>query len=233
MDEVNNVSDETKNKCSVCGCKNTETAKFCVECGENLKNTPEPTEETETVCYSCGTISPIGIKFCPECGQNLQDQNVSKSANSSLSGLVNNQRSIIQRKGLLHKLASDVGKVAIKAQDDIIKSIEDYTLDLEVDVKETQEDYLLTVELPKIKKEDLDINITTSKINLKAEFDHEVEVAQGTMIVRKEIHRGSFNKDIFLPNEIIPEKAEADYNNDILIIKLPKAHIEKAHKLEL
>ena len=170
-----------------------------------MQNTPEPTEETETVCYSCGTISPLGIKFCPECGQNLNDQGVSNS-NSSLSGLVNKQRSIIQRKGLFHKLASDVGKVAIKAQDDIIKSIEDYTLDLEVDVKETQEDYLLTVELPKIKKEDLDINITTRKINLKAEFDHEVEVAQGTMVVRKEIHRGSFNKNIFLPNEIILKK---------------------------
>ena len=99
-----------------------------------------------------------------------------------------------------------MGKVAIKAQDDIIKSIEDYTLDLEVDFKETQEDYLVTVELPKIKKEDLDINITTNKINLKAEFDHEVEVAQGTIIVRKEIHRGSFNKDIFLHNEVIPKK---------------------------
>ena len=63
MDDVNNVSDNSKNQCSVCACKNTETAKFCVECGENLQNTPEPIDETETVCYSCGTISPVGIKI--------------------------------------------------------------------------------------------------------------------------------------------------------------------------
>lgn len=104
---------------------------------------------------------------------------------------------------------------------------------IEVEVEETQESYMVTVELPKIKKDDLDINISPRKINLKAEFDHEVEIEQGTQIIRKEIQRGSFNKDIILHKEIIPEKAEAEFNNDLLIIKLPKTDSVQGHKLKL
>lgn len=231
MDEANNNLEESKNICSECGCENVETAKFCVECGQNIVN-----KETENICYTCGMICPEGVKFCPECGQNLSDQKARNKANNSsnnLSELITSKQSIIQRKGLFHKLASDAGKVAIKAKTDIIKSVEDYTLAIESEVNETQDSYLVTIQLPNIKKEDLDINITSRKINLKAEFDHEVEIEQGTQIVRREIHRGTLNKDIFFQKEVIPEKAEAEFDKYLLIIKLPKVDVEQAHKLEL
>jgi HSP20 family protein len=228
MNDVNNDLVESKNICSECGCENVETAKFCVECGQNIVN-----KETENICYTCGMISPEGVKFCPECGQNLSDQRTPNNSSGNLSELISSKQSIIQRKGLFHKLAQDAGRVAIKAKSDIIKSVEDYTLAIESEVNETQDSYIVTIQLPNIKKEDLDINITSRKINLKAEFDHEVEIEQGTQIVRREIHRGSLNKDIFFRTEVIPEKAEAEFNNDLLIIKLPKADIVQAHKLKL
>jgi HSP20 family protein len=105
-------------------------------------------------------------------------------------------------------------------------------LAIEAEVNETQESYIVTIELPKIKKEDLDLAITPHNINLKAAFDHEVEIEQGTQITRKEIQRGNLNKDIHLNREIIPEKAEAEFNNDLLIIKLPKANIVQGYKLK-
>ncbi len=162
----------------------------------------------------------------------INDSRNNNSTNS-LSELISSKQSVVQRKGLFHKLASDAGKVAIKAKTDIIKSVEDYTLAIESEVNEIQDGYIVTIQLPNIKKEDLDINITSRKINLKAEFDHEVEVEQGTQIVRREIHRGTLNKDIFFQKEVIPEKAEAEFSNYLLIIKLPKANVVKAHKLEL
>ena len=229
MNDVNTVSEDSKIICSECGCENIETSKFCVECGHNI----QINNNTENICHSCGNISPAGVKFCPECGQNLLDQTAPNKSSNSLSDLVRGKQSITEKKGLFHKLASDAGKVAIKAKSDIIKSVEDYTMAIEVEVEETQESYMVTVELPRIKKDDLDINISPRKINLKAEFDHEVEIEQGTQIVRKEIQRGSFNKDIILHKEIIPEKAEAEFNNDLLIIKLPKTDLVQGHKLKL
>lgn len=234
MSNINNVSEQSVNLCSGCGSENTETAKFCVECGQNI----QINEETESVCYGCGSISPAGVKFCPECGQNLLEQTTStntgsNSSSSNLSDLITKKRSITQRKGLTSKLFSDAGKVAQKAKTDIKKSIQDYTLDIEAEINETHDSFIVTVELPQIKKEDLDIDITSRRINLKAEFDHEIEIEQGTQIVRKEIERGSLNKDILLRKEVVPEKAEAELDNDLLIIKLPKADIEQGHKLKL
>ena len=230
MDEANNNLEESKKICLGCGSENVETAKFCVECGQNIVN-----KETENICYTCGMICPEGIKFCPECGQNLLDQRARNNVNNSSDNLneLISSKSIVQRKGLFHKLASDAGKVAIKAKSDIIKSVEDYTLAIESEVNETQDSYIVSIHLPNIKKEDLDINITSRKINLKAEFDHEVEIEQGTQIVRREIRCGSLNKDIFFRTEVIPEKAEAEFNDFLLVIKLPKADVVQGHKLEL
>ena len=231
MNDLNNNLEESKNICSQCGSENVETAKFCVDCGQNIVN-----KETENICYTCGMISPEGVKFCPECGQNLSDQRARNKGNNSsnnLSELLSSKQSVIQRKGLFHKLASDAGKVAIKAKTDIIKSVEDYTLAIESEVNESQDSYIVTIQLPNIKKEDLDITITSRKINLKAEFDHEVEIEQGTQIVRREIHRGSLNKDIFFQREVIPEKAAAEFDNYLLVIKLPKVDVEQGHKLTL
>lgn len=230
MVEENITSEDSKITCADCGSENIETAKFCVECGQNIKTN----NETENICYGCGTINSPGIKFCPECGQNLMDQ-TSQNINTSnnLSDLISSKRSIVQRKGLFHKLAEDAGKVAIKAKSDIIKSVEDYTLAIEFEVNENPDSYLVTIHLPNIKKEDLDVNITPRKINLKADFDHEVEIEQGTQIIRREIHRGTLNKDILLRTAIIPENAVAEFSNDLLIIKLPKVDVIKGHKLKI
>lgn len=43
--------------CPKCG-KETESSKFCMECGAKL----------QTICYKCSAEIPIGSKFCPECG---------------------------------------------------------------------------------------------------------------------------------------------------------------------
>lgn len=228
MNDINNISEN--NICSDCGHENTDTAKFCAECGKNI----QIEDVKENICHNCGIISPDGVKFCPECGQNLLDQNSLKANSSSgLSGLISSKRSVTQRKGLFHKLHEDVGKAAIKAKSDFIKSVEDYTLAIESEVNETPDSYIVTIQLPNIKKEDLDIDITPRRINLKAEFDQEVQIEQGTSIIRNEIHRGSFNKDIMLRTAVIPENAEAEFDNDLLIIKLPKADIVQGHKLKL
>ena len=231
MKDVDNVSEDSKNICSDCGSENTDTAKFCVECGQNF----QIYKENEWVCNNCGTTNKKGIKFCPECGQNnLQTApNTGNNSSGGLIDLIPRKQSVTERKGLFGKIVKDAGKVANKAKNDISKSIEDYTLDIETEVNETEDSFIVSIELPNIKKEDIDINITPSKINLKAKFDHEVEIQQGTQIVRKEMRSGSLNKDIILPKEIIPEKTETEFNNDLLIFKLLKADLVQGHKVKL
>ena len=50
-DVDNNVAENSENICSECGSENTDTAKFCVECGQSIQTN----RETERVCNNCGT----------------------------------------------------------------------------------------------------------------------------------------------------------------------------------
>ncbi|MEW6011722.1 MAG: zinc ribbon domain-containing protein [Euryarchaeota archaeon] len=228
----NNVPEISQNSCPQCGIENNENAKFCIECGQSIL-----IQEKENVCYGCGIISPAGTKFCPECGQNLTNQEAPVKSvnkpNNGLRSLIKKDKSITQRRSLTSKLASDVTKAAMKATEDIKKSVEDYTLAVEAEIKETEDSFIVAIELPKIEKEDLDIHITPRKINLKAEFDHEIEIEQGTIITRRETQRGFFNKDIILRKDIIPDESIAEFEDDHLIIKLPKADFKQGFKLKI
>jgi class 3 adenylate cyclase len=51
-------------QCPKCQFENRESAKFCKECGTNLK----------LVCSGCGAVYEIGSKFCDECGYTLAQE---------------------------------------------------------------------------------------------------------------------------------------------------------------
>jgi len=141
-----------------------------------------------------------------------------------------NKINLKERRVLSHKFFLDADQAFIMAKSDIIKSIDDYTVVTDTTVIcETYNSLIVTTELPKMNRDDLNIAITPRKVNLKVEIDHEVEIDQGQN-KKKEIHRDKFNKNIFLPKTVEPLKAETELTNDILKIKLPKAEIERVQK---
>ena len=89
------------------------------------------------------------------------------------------------------------------------------------------------MELPQVKREDINMDITPLNINIKARFDHEVEVKQGTQINRVEVRKGQLNKNIKLPKQVIPERTVADFENYILTLKLIKKTAGSSHSITL
>ncbi len=54
--------------CKNCGCNLPDEAKFCAECGSEVKQEEaENTNETQ-FCRNCGFEMPKGTRFCSECG---------------------------------------------------------------------------------------------------------------------------------------------------------------------
>lgn len=54
--------------CETCN-KEYETGKFCIECGNPLKEKPQ-----KNTCQKCGTIIKTTGKFCPDCDANLTSE---------------------------------------------------------------------------------------------------------------------------------------------------------------
>jgi len=63
-----------KIKCKNCGAKNPKNAKFCKECGSNLKG---------TICSGCGAPINPDDKFCPNCGSSITQIEVERKSKAT------------------------------------------------------------------------------------------------------------------------------------------------------
>ena len=101
-----------------------------------------------------------------------------------------------------------------------------------VDIYETDEKMVIKVELPGLKKEDIDIEVRDSTLTLKGERKFEKEIK------RESYHRverayGSFQRSFTLPSTVKQEAIEASFKEGILEISLPKAEAVKPKKLAI
>jgi HSP20 family protein len=92
--------------------------------------------------------------------------------------------------------------------------------------------YLVTAELPGVKKEDIDISITGNQVTVNAESKQE-KVAAGAKEWCSERWYGKVSRTIQLPLEIEEKSADATYADGVLHLTLPKKASSMAKKLEI
>ncbi|MBU1121001.1 MAG: Hsp20/alpha crystallin family protein [archaeon] len=97
------------------------------------------------------------------------------------------------------------------------------------DVWEDEKNVYASVELPGLRKEDIDINVTDEGIEVKAEKKAENE-EKDKNYYRLERNYAGFYKFIALPENVDSEKAEASYSDGILEVKIPKTEKTESKK---
>jgi HSP20 family protein len=91
-----------------------------------------------------------------------------------------------------------------------------------IDMYQTDNDVVVKAALPGFKAEDVQINVTGDILTIRGDVKHEEEQKEKAWHIRE--HRwGSFERSISLPTAVVSEKAQADFDNGILTITLPKA----------
>lgn len=95
-----------------------------------------------------------------------------------------------------------------------------------VDIEEKDDTVVVRAELPGVKKEDLEIEVTPDTLSLKAEAREEKEERE-KRFYRRERSWGMFQRTIPLPVEINKEKAKASFKDGLLEITLPKVAPEE------
>lgn len=101
-----------------------------------------------------------------------------------------------------------------------------------IEVQEMDNAYLVSAELPGVKKEDIDISIIGNQLNLSAETRQE-KVSGEAKEWCCERWYGKVSRSIQLPLEIEEEKADASYVDGVLHPTLPKRASSMAKKLEI
>jgi HSP20 family protein len=96
-----------------------------------------------------------------------------------------------------------------------------------VDIFDRGDKFVITVELPGVRKEDIKLRVTEDTVYIEAQIKREKELEEEGAI-RIERYYTGYRRVIRLPEEVIPEKAKARYNNGVLEIELPKKAPKKS-----
>ena len=101
-----------------------------------------------------------------------------------------------------------------------------------VDLAETEDGYLIHLDVPGMSKEDLDINFHENALTVRGERKAE-EASEQRNYVRVERAYGSFYRSFTLPKAIKHEGIEANYQDGVLTVRVPKAEESKPRRIEV
>lgn len=90
-----------------------------------------------------------------------------------------------------------------------------------VDVAETEDEYVVTADLPGVDKRDLELSVTGSLLSIKGEKKAERE-SEKRKVFRKETWKGSFSRTIDLPAQVDSGKISASLRDGVLEVRIAK-----------
>jgi HSP20 family protein len=101
-------------------------------------------------------------------------------------------------------------------------SSESFPLIPNVDVSEDDDNFMVTAELPGVKREDIEVTVRGDLLEIRG-HKREEQTEQTKHSYVHERSYGSFLRRISLPSEVDSEQCEAKMNNGVLELRLPKA----------
>ena len=101
-----------------------------------------------------------------------------------------------------------------------------------VDLAETEDAYLIHLDVPGLKREDLDISVHNGTLTVSGERKHEVKEEKANF-VRMERAYGRFYRSFTLPARVVADAIEATYADGVLDIRVPKAEESKPRRIDV
>ena len=93
---------------------------------------------------------------------------------------------------------------------------------MKADVKEQDGNYVIEMELPGYKKEDLHCDLKDGYLTVSAEHNEEKEEKEKGRYIRRERYTGSVSRSFYVGKDITEEDVSAGFTDGILTLCLPK-----------
>ena len=104
---------------------------------------------------------------------------------------------------------------------------------IRVDVRETPAAYTVHAELPGVKKDDINVEIEGSEVQIGAEVKREYGAKDGEKVLRTERFYSKSARRFSLPVEIDAAKVEAKLVDGVLELTLPKKAAATGRKISI
>ena len=93
---------------------------------------------------------------------------------------------------------------------------------IKIDVKENNDAYTVTAEIPGVPKEDIHVGIEGNVVTLRAEVKQQDSTSEDERVLRTERFYGAVARSFQLGQDIDQAQAKAKYENGVLTLTLPK-----------
>jgi len=100
-----------------------------------------------------------------------------------------------------------------------------------LDLYQTNDDVVAVVEIPGMRKEDIEISLQDGVLTIGGE--RKDETAEGDKNGRTERFVGKFRRSVSLPTRVDVNKVNANYKDGILTVTLPKAEEVKPKQIQV
>lgn len=103
---------------------------------------------------------------------------------------------------------------------------------LSLDVVEDEDNYVVKASVPGVKPEDIEITYNKGVLTIKGEIKDESEKTTGQYHLRERRY-GAFSRSISLPSTVETDNIQANYQDGILTLNLPKAEEVKPKRIAI
>jgi HSP20 family protein len=102
-----------------------------------------------------------------------------------------------------------------------------------MDIEENNGNYVVRMDIPGAEKSDISVNIKDRVLEVSGKTDETIE-EQGQHQLRKERRSGQFQRAFTLPGPVRADEMEAEYEDGVLVVTVPKAdEEEKSRTIEV
>jgi HSP20 family protein len=101
-----------------------------------------------------------------------------------------------------------------------------------VDVRETDSEYLMEVELPGLTEKDVEVKLEKTLLTISSRKEQSTEEKKNGYVMR-ERRQSKFSRSFVLPEGIDSEKIVAEFKNGVLNLSFPKAPAAKPKTIEV
>ncbi|MCK4427843.1 MAG: Hsp20/alpha crystallin family protein [candidate division Zixibacteria bacterium] len=102
----------------------------------------------------------------------------------------------------------------------------------EVDIFETKDDFVISVELPGIKKDNVSLTLEDQILTLKGEKKRETSDRDENYNL-KERRFGNFCRSFVMPDSINSEKIKTNFKDGLLRVSIPKSEVAKEKEIKV
>lgn len=102
----------------------------------------------------------------------------------------------------------------------------------DMDIFETKDDFVISAEIPGLKKEDISLTLEDDLLTLKGEKKRET-ANEDENYQLNERRFGKFSRSFVMPDSIKAEKIRTSYKDGLLRISIPKPELAKEKEIKV